>query len=90
MGGVRYAGPESLQLPLGSRRVPQARLLAWVARLRYLHAACSHPLLQSIVLSVWGSRNWMCPPLTELIERFSVTVTNADAGNTLRTLFHKP
>lgn len=79
------SGPKAEGPRIAAQNLQKARLLAWVARLRHLHSACSHPFLQAVVLSVWGSFRLVSPPLAELLERFSVTATHADTESPCST-----
>eukprot|EP00747_Dinoflagellata_sp_TGD_P206939 gnl/TRDRNA2_/TRDRNA2_80566_c0_seq1.p1 gnl/TRDRNA2_/TRDRNA2_80566_c0~~gnl/TRDRNA2_/TRDRNA2_80566_c0_seq1.p1 ORF type:complete len:959 (-),score=178.16 gnl/TRDRNA2_/TRDRNA2_80566_c0_seq1:50-2926(-) len=59
----------------------KATLLGWIARLRYLHSACAHPLLQAVALSLWGAagKHGARPSLEELVGRFEDTLCIEEA-----------
>uniref|UniRef100_A0A7S4QS80 Uncharacterized protein n=1 Tax=Alexandrium monilatum TaxID=311494 RepID=A0A7S4QS80_9DINO len=59
----------------------KAVLLGWLARLRYLHSACGHPLLQALALSLWTGGRGCCqePPLQQLLEGFDMKAVCAEA-----------
>eukprot|EP00746_Dinoflagellata_sp_MGD_P069468 gnl/MRDRNA2_/MRDRNA2_28452_c0_seq1.p1 gnl/MRDRNA2_/MRDRNA2_28452_c0~~gnl/MRDRNA2_/MRDRNA2_28452_c0_seq1.p1 ORF type:complete len:801 (+),score=135.73 gnl/MRDRNA2_/MRDRNA2_28452_c0_seq1:103-2505(+) len=50
--GTQRAGPSKQQINDSIRR---AHMICYLGRLRHLHSACEHPLLQAVALSSWGS-----------------------------------
>ncbi|CAK0815278.1 unnamed protein product, partial [Prorocentrum cordatum] len=67
--------------------LPRALLLAWLARLRHLHSACSDPLLKALALSAWGGGHrpgGPAPRPGELLAAFRESVQHVEGVTVAR------